>query len=181
MADIDAAFEQQILDLTQRKWIADVHHHREADHLGRAIEITEGIAHRPRLRNPKTKLKPIYSDDAAAALLPRRCRLFLNVVFKRDDLHADWRTPWLRAGLLPPVVPEALAVPFDDRLWLHEHERLPPLLQHPHHGEPEDAVAVVDVWALDAALVDGDLMTERDVLEDELRSVFDYELQQVHE
>jgi hypothetical protein len=56
--------EQQILDLTQRKWIADVHHHREADHLGRAIEITEGIAHRPRLRNPKTKLKPIYSDNA---------------------------------------------------------------------------------------------------------------------
>ncbi len=34
MADIDAALEQEILYLPERQWIADVHHHREADHLG---------------------------------------------------------------------------------------------------------------------------------------------------
>jgi hypothetical protein len=34
MADIDAALKQQIFDLPQRKWITDVHHDCEADHLG---------------------------------------------------------------------------------------------------------------------------------------------------
>ena len=33
VADVDAALEQQILDLAQRQRIPDVHHHREADHL----------------------------------------------------------------------------------------------------------------------------------------------------
>ena len=33
MADVDAALEQQILDLAQRQWVADVQHHREADYL----------------------------------------------------------------------------------------------------------------------------------------------------
>ena len=34
VTNIDAALEQQILDLPQRQWIPDVHHHRQADHLG---------------------------------------------------------------------------------------------------------------------------------------------------
>jgi hypothetical protein len=33
VADVDAALEKQILDLAQRQWLADVKHHREADHL----------------------------------------------------------------------------------------------------------------------------------------------------
>jgi hypothetical protein len=33
MADVDAAFEQQILDLAQRKRIADLQHHRQANDL----------------------------------------------------------------------------------------------------------------------------------------------------
>jgi hypothetical protein len=33
VADIDAAFEQEIFDLAQWQWIADIHHHREADDL----------------------------------------------------------------------------------------------------------------------------------------------------
>jgi len=49
VADVDAALEQQILYLSQRKRIPDVHHHREADYLGRTVEITEGILHRRRL------------------------------------------------------------------------------------------------------------------------------------
>ena len=35
------SLEQKILDLSQRQRIADIHHHHEADHLGRAVEITE--------------------------------------------------------------------------------------------------------------------------------------------
>ena len=57
---------------------------------------------------------------------------------------------------------------------------LPPLSQHTHHGQPEDAIAVVDERPLNAAFTDGELVTERDVFERELRAVFDCELQQVH-
>jgi len=64
VADVDAPLEQNILDLSQRQRIADIHHHREADHLGRAVEITKRIAHRRRLRNLARRLKPIYSDNA---------------------------------------------------------------------------------------------------------------------
>ena len=47
--------------------MADVHHHREADHLGRAVEITEGIAHRRKLQTGATRLKPIWSDTAVGS------------------------------------------------------------------------------------------------------------------
>jgi hypothetical protein len=64
VADIDAPLEQNILDLSQRQRIADIHRHREADDLGRTVEISEGIAHRRRLGMPPARLKPIYSDNA---------------------------------------------------------------------------------------------------------------------
>ena len=37
VANIDATLEQQIFDLTQREWIADVDHHCEPDHLWRVL------------------------------------------------------------------------------------------------------------------------------------------------
>jgi len=49
VTSIDAALEKPFFDLTQRKWIPDADHHREADHAWRAIEITEAIVHPPRL------------------------------------------------------------------------------------------------------------------------------------
>ena len=64
IADLDAALEQEIFDLAQRKRIADIQHHREANDLGRTVEITAGISHRLRLRNAPSPLKPIYSDNA---------------------------------------------------------------------------------------------------------------------
>ena len=64
MANVYAPFEQNIFDLTQRQRIADIRHHREADDLGRAVEITEGIVHRRRLRELTSHLKAIYSDSA---------------------------------------------------------------------------------------------------------------------
>ena len=69
VADVDAPLEQNILDLSKRQRIADIHHHHEADHLGRAVEITEGIAHRRRLRILARRLKPIYSDNAVGIVL----------------------------------------------------------------------------------------------------------------
>ena len=38
-----ATLEQDILDLAQRPRIADMHHHREANDLGRRVEIAEGV------------------------------------------------------------------------------------------------------------------------------------------
>src|SRR5665811_556252 len=64
VADIDPPLVEQILDLPQRKRIADVHHHHEADHLGRRVEITEGVLHCRRLRNATHWLNPICSDNA---------------------------------------------------------------------------------------------------------------------
>ncbi len=66
VADIDATFEQQIFDLPQRQRIADLYHHREADYLGRAVEVTEWIAHPQRLRAKPAGLNPICSGTAAA-------------------------------------------------------------------------------------------------------------------
>ena len=67
----DNSSEQEILDLSQRKRITDVHHHREADHLGRTVEITEGILHPRRLRNTIPRLKPICSDKARFRMVPQ--------------------------------------------------------------------------------------------------------------
>ena len=39
MADLDAALEQEIFDLSQRQRVSDIQHHREADHFGRTVEI----------------------------------------------------------------------------------------------------------------------------------------------
>jgi len=64
MADIDTALKQQIFNLPQRQRIPDVHHHRQANNLGRRIEITEGISHPRRLENALPCLKPFYSDNA---------------------------------------------------------------------------------------------------------------------
>ena len=63
LANIDAPLEQNIFDLPRQR-IADIHHHREANYLRRAVEISEWIAHRRTLWNIGKRLKPIYSDNA---------------------------------------------------------------------------------------------------------------------
>src|SRR5680860_1697586 len=82
---------------------ADIHHHHEADHLGRAVEITEGIAHRRRLRNLARWLKPIYSDNAPCRRRdPRRHRCGSRRTCPRCARPRDRRSrkvPWVR-GLL---------------------------------------------------------------------------------
>ena len=60
----NAAFEQDVFDLAQRQRIADVHHHCEADDLGRTVEITKGIVHGRRLRELGFRFKPVFSDSA---------------------------------------------------------------------------------------------------------------------
>jgi len=59
LADVDATLKQQIFDLPQRKRIADAHHHREANYLGRTVEIPEWILQCRKLWNAAPRLKPI--------------------------------------------------------------------------------------------------------------------------
>jgi len=48
MADINAAFVEQIFDLPQRKRKPDIHHHGQTDDLWGRLEISEWISH-PRM------------------------------------------------------------------------------------------------------------------------------------
>ena len=66
VADDDAALEQKVLDLAQRQRIPDIHHHRQANDLGRTVKITERIFHQPRLRITLPRIKRIYSDTTPA-------------------------------------------------------------------------------------------------------------------
>jgi len=84
MADIDATFEQHALNLAQRQRVADVHHHREADDLGRRVEIAERISHPTTLRNEPTRLKPTWSDSAAINILQNKLQFWLIKRFSRD-------------------------------------------------------------------------------------------------
>ncbi len=43
MTNIDTALMEQIFDITKRKWKPDIHHHGEADNLGRRFKISERI------------------------------------------------------------------------------------------------------------------------------------------
>ena len=44
MADINTAFVQQIFHISKRKWITHIDHNRQADDLGRRLEVLEWVA-----------------------------------------------------------------------------------------------------------------------------------------
>ena len=65
-----------------------------------------------------------------------------------------------------------------DLYYTIQDQRIAPVLEHAHHGNPEDAITVRDGRSLDAAPVHRELVTECDVLQHELRAVFRCELEQ---
>ena len=67
VADIDATFMQQILDIAKGKWKPDIHHHRQADDLGGGFEVTEWAAfcHLEKLADCLARLKLVSSDTAS--------------------------------------------------------------------------------------------------------------------
>ena len=67
MADIDAAFVQQIFDIAKGQRETDVQHHRQADNLTARFEIAKWIrfGHPVRLRNRPARLKRFCSDSAS--------------------------------------------------------------------------------------------------------------------
>ena len=42
VADVDAALVEQILDIAERQWKPDIHHHRKANDLGADCEVPNG-------------------------------------------------------------------------------------------------------------------------------------------
>jgi hypothetical protein len=67
MADLDAALMQQVLDVPQREREPDVHHDRQADDLGRRLEVLEGagFAHLGTLLSPLPRRKQSSPDKTA--------------------------------------------------------------------------------------------------------------------
>ncbi len=57
MANVDPALGQKIFDVAQRQRVFHVHHHDQTDHFWRAVEISERVAHGPKLPQPKTARK----------------------------------------------------------------------------------------------------------------------------
>jgi hypothetical protein len=94
VADIDTALEQQIFYLSQGQRITDIHHHREADHLRRTVEITEGILHCRKLRNVIKTLKPICSDNAVESFelgrVPERAVIVAWLLNVAIQPHPRW-------------------------------------------------------------------------------------------
>ena len=64
VADIDATFMQQILDIAKGKWKPDIHHNRQADDLGAGLEIPKrgAFCHPVTLVGRLARLKPVSSD-----------------------------------------------------------------------------------------------------------------------
>jgi hypothetical protein len=64
MADIDAPFVQEILDIPERKREPDVEHHRQADHFGTGFEIAERAAycHSATLLSCPARFNQVSSD-----------------------------------------------------------------------------------------------------------------------
>ena len=50
VADVDAAFGQQVLDVAQGQRVVDIQHDRQADHLGGTVEIFKRAAYLNGLR-----------------------------------------------------------------------------------------------------------------------------------
>ncbi len=59
VADVDPALGQKILDVAQRQRVLHLHHHRQADYLWRAVEISEGVAHHRNLLQTKGRPKSL--------------------------------------------------------------------------------------------------------------------------
>ena len=114
VADIDTAFDQHVVDLAQRQWIADVHHHHEAHYLGRTVDITERIVHHRRLRNLPFRLKTIYADNAPFGH-PRPLQVMSNAAFRITGKYRysmvtclTVRPVWIRHHRLKIITPNVI-------------------------------------------------------------------------
>ena len=77
MADVDAAFMQQVLDIPKREQKPYIHHNGQANDLRARLELAEGAAfgHPERLSSRPARLNKFSSDSAVRpALKPKKPR-----------------------------------------------------------------------------------------------------------
>lgn len=79
MTDSGSALEQQIFDLAQRARIADVHHHREADHLGRAFMEPE-LLEAPEIVPPEGAPAPEFVPPCEDEVIRLYDRIWTNLL-----------------------------------------------------------------------------------------------------
>src|SRR6266851_7664601 len=85
------------------------------------------------------------------------------------DLQIDGRTTGSTASRLPvPERAEALPVPANHGLRLNDMERFAPPCPPPREPDPEDAVEETDPRSLGAAAEQGELLSQRQVLKNEV-------------
>ena len=118
VADIDATFMQQILDIAKGKLKPDIHHHSKADDLGAGFEVAKGagFCHLARLGRRPARFNQVSSDRPTryfnlniisflrtkpgvkgalyVALIGRPCR---SLSPKPGQLKTDIRINWRRA------------------------------------------------------------------------------------
>lgn len=58
----EGVFLEQVLDIPKREWVANIHHHGQADDLGRRLEVAEdaGVANTAELDALPVSGKPIF-------------------------------------------------------------------------------------------------------------------------
>jgi hypothetical protein len=86
VADVEPVLMQQVLDIAERKRKSNVHHDRQADDLGAAVIVLEGVCfrHERRLRSRPARLKQICSDktDWAGSWQPFYARAYFDRISK---------------------------------------------------------------------------------------------------
>ena len=79
VADVDAALVQQVLDVSERKWKANVHHDRQANDLRASVKVLEGVFfhHMQNLRNRPARLKSNPSDKTRTCACEKRLKFWV--------------------------------------------------------------------------------------------------------
>ncbi len=89
--------------------------------------------------------------------------------YELPNFGGDCRSPVGLPPTLPgPVQPEPFSVPPDDRLGLHDGERVSPVLPDLGQEHPEESIAVLQAGPFGGALKDRNLLSEREILKGEL-------------
>ena len=81
---------------------------------------------------------------------------------KRDMLGWNRRPARLALGFAPPEFPELSLPPSDYRLWPHEDQLRGPVSPDLGEQRPEQPIPISQPWPVRLALVDGELLSERE-------------------
>ncbi len=111
MADVDAALGQQVLDVPQRQREPDIHHHHEADHLGRGVNVPKRAGWFAWARHsPPLPRFPHFASGAILLTVPWHMHFgtmcFNRAVYLWPALKSETRGADFYSGILADWSPE---------------------------------------------------------------------------